>query len=361
MAASDLMNWRRSQVTPRTVFTIGFSALMLVVLVVLVVRTRVALTLTGIALLLAMSLEHGVAWLERLGLRRWQAITLVFFVLVVAVTALGLLVIPAAFTQAEELLNQLPRLMKQIRSLRVFQLLDTHLSMLTQFFGQKPETTSPAAALGPTVVPPLLHAIGGVVSLVAGALTIFFLVIFMLVFGGGLLRRLLAQVPADHRERYERVMRKIYQATGGYLSGLTFICTVNATLATTMLALMGMPFFLPLGIASGFSSMVPYAGPLVAGGFITLITLITGGWLKALVVLVYFILYGQLEGNVLAPLVFRRTVHVNPLLTLLAVLFCAELGGIVGAVVAVPVVATAQLILRELLLLRQERAVVPPA
>jgi predicted PurR-regulated permease PerM len=361
VAAGDLMNWRRSQVTPRTVFTVGFSALAVVVLAVLVVKTRVALTLTGIAVLLALALEHGVSWLERGGLRRWQSIALVMFALVVAVTALGLLVIPAAFTQAEELLVQFPRLMKEIRSLRLFKLLNTHLSALPQFFGQKPMAAPPEAAFGQMAMPPLLQAIGGVVSLVAGALTVFFLVMFMLVFGGGLLKRLLAQVPADHRERYERVMRKIYHATGGYLSGLTLICTVNATLATTMLALVGMPFFLPLGIASGFSSMVPYVGPLVAGGFITLITLTTGGGFKAAIVLAYFILYGQLEGNVLAPLVFRRTVHVNPLLTLLAVLFCAELAGVVGAMVAVPVVATAQIILRELLLLRQERAMAPPA
>jgi predicted PurR-regulated permease PerM len=361
VAAGDLMNWRRSQVTPRTVFTVGFSALAVVVLAVLVVKTRVALTLTGIAVLLAMALEHGVSRLERVGLKRWQGITLVLSGLVVLVTALGLLVIPAAFTQAEELLVQFPKLMKEIRSLRLFRLLNTHMSTLTQFLGQGAGAAASTAELGQMGMPPLLQAIGGVVSLVAGALTVFFLVMFMLVFGGGLLQRMLALVPSEHRERYERVMRKIYHATGGYLSGLTLICTINTTLTTAMLALMGMPFFLPLGIASGFSSMVPYVGPLVAGGFITLLTLTTGGGIKALAVLVYFVIYGQIEGNVLAPLVFRRTVHVNPLLTLLAVLFCAELAGVIGAMVAVPVVATAQIILRELLLLRQERAMMPPA
>jgi predicted PurR-regulated permease PerM len=353
------MNWRRSQVTPRTVFTVGFSALAVVVLAVLVVKTRVALTLTGIAVLLALALEHGVARLERAGLRRWKAITVVLALLVMLVTAMGLLVIPAAFTQGEELLAQFPKLMEQVRSLRLFRLLNEHMATLSQFFGRNPEVT-PDRALGPVAVPSLLSAIGGAVSLVAAAITVFFLVLFMLVFGGGLLRRLLAQVPSEHRERYERVMRKIYNATGGYLSGLTFICSVNATLTTLMLALMGMPFFLPLGIASGFSSMVPYAGPVVAGGFITLLTWATGGGIKALAVLIYFIIYGQIEGNLMAPLVFRRTVHVNPLLTLLAVLFCAELAGIIGAVVAVPVVATAQIIVRELLQLRQERAMASP-
>jgi len=359
VAAGDLMNWRRSQVTPRTVFTVGFSLLAVVVLAVLVVKTRVAFTLTGIAVLLAMALEHGVSWLERMGLRRWQGIAAVLTALIVLVTALGLLVIPAALVQGEALLTQFPNLMQQVRSLRLVRLLTTHLASLTQLFGQKPEATAEVSSIGQMAVPPLLQAIGGAVSLIAGAITVFFLVMFMLTFGGGLLQRLLAQVPTVHRERYERVMRKVYHVTGGYLSGLTFICTVNATLTTTMLALMGMPFFLPLGIASGFSSMVPYVGPVVAGGFITLLTWATGGSIKALAVLVYFIIYGQIEGNLLAPLVFRRTVHVNPLLILLAVLFCAELAGVIGAVVAVPVVATVQIIVRELLLLRQERAVTP--
>lgn len=360
MAASDMMNWRKSQVTPRTVFTVGFSVLAVVVLAVLVVKTRVALTLTGIAVLLAMALEHGVSRLERAGLRRWQAIAVVLTALLVLVTALGLLVIPAAFSQGEALLNQFPSLMKQVRSLRLFRLLTSHLASLSQLFGQRPVEVAPAEAIGQIAVPPLLHAIGGVVSLLAGSITVFFLVLFMLVFGGGLLQRALEQVPAAHRQRYERVMRKVYHATGGYLSGLTLICSINATLTTTMLALMGMPFFLPLGIASGFSSMVPYVGPIVAGAFITLLTWATGGGIKALAVMAYFIVYGQIEGNVLAPLVFRRTVHVNPLLILLAVLFCAELAGVIGAVVAVPVVATLQIIVRELLLLRQERSVAPP-
>jgi putative heme transporter len=356
VAASGSTNWQRSQVTLRTAFTVGFAALAVVVLAVLVVKTRVALTLTGIAALLALALEHGVSRLERAGLRRGLAIAVVLTTLLALATSLGLLVIPAAITQGEALLAQSPVLMEQVRSLRLFQLLSEHFDMLANLGrSAEEEALVPPRAPGLLSMPPLLRAIGGAVSLAGAAITVFFLVLFMLVFGGDLLRRLLTQISEEHRERYARVMRKVYYATGGYLSGLTFICTINATLATTVLALLGLPFFLPLGIASGFSSMVPYAGPVVAGGFITLLTWVTAGWWQATVVLIYFIIYGQLEGNVLAPLVFRRTVHVNPLLTLMAVLFCAELAGIVGAVVAVPVVATVQIIVRELLQLRQER------
>src|SRR3954464_4631813 len=95
----DLAGWRQSQVTPKTVFTVGFSLLAVVVLAVLVVKTRVALTLTGVALLLTMALEHGVARLERAGLKRWMAIALVLITLALLVTLFGLLVIPAAISQ----------------------------------------------------------------------------------------------------------------------------------------------------------------------------------------------------------------------------------------------------------------------
>ncbi|CAM3135367.1 AI-2E family transporter [Corallococcus soli] len=351
MAEPEVRLELRSQVTPRTVFTVCFAVLGVIILVMLVVKTRVALTLTGIAALLALSLEHGVSRLEKRGLKRWMAIALVLLALFVAVSALGLLVIPDLVAQVDALLTQWPQLWRQVRGTGILRALNERLHSLG--WNERLEEATPALA-GP--LPELLmSAIGGVVGLLGGVLTVFFLVVFMLVFGGGLLRRMLDLARPDYRLRYVRVLRNIYTATGGYLSGITLICAINAVLTTTMLAVLGLPFYLPLGVASGFSSLVPYAGPIIAGGFITLLTLATGGMWKALAVFVYFLLYGQLEGNVMAPLVFKRTVHVNPLLTLLAVLFCVELAGIVGAVVAVPVAAAVQIIIREVLLFRQER------
>ncbi|NOK11397.1 AI-2E family transporter [Corallococcus exercitus] len=341
----------KSQVSPRTVFTVCIVVLGVMALAMLVVKTRLALTLTGIAALIALALEHGVSRLEKRGLKRWLAITLVLVALFLAIAALGLLVIPDLVEQVDALVTQWPHLWKQIRGTGILRALNQRLHSLG--WNERLEEATPALA-GP--LPSLLmSAIGGVVGLLGGMLTVFFLVVFMLVFGGGMLRRLLDLSRPDHRLRYVRVLRNVYTATGGYLSGITLICAINATLTTTMLAVLGMPFYLPLGVASGFSSLVPYAGPIIAGGIITLLTLATGGLWKALAVFIYFLLYGQLEGNVLAPLVFKRTVHVNPLVTLLAVLFCVELAGIVGAVVAVPVAATVQIIVREVLLFRQER------
>jgi predicted PurR-regulated permease PerM len=347
-----------SQVTFKTAFTVCFAVLAVVVLAVLFVKAEVAILLTSIAALIAVALDHLVAMLVRARLKRGVAIALVLSVLLIALTTVALLVTPSAVAQGQQLVTQAPSLIEEVRGSSVFQKLDARFHIQQQLQRQGRNSTQLATG----ALPPLLHAVSGVFSLVGAGVTIAFFVVFMLVFGPGLVRRLLSQAIPERRARYERVLDKVYTATGGYLGGLTLICFINATLTTTALAIIGMPFFLPLGIASGFSSMVPYAGPIVAGSAITLLTLATGGLWKAVAVLIYFILYGQLEGNVLAPLVFKRTVHVNPLLTLFAVVFFAELAGIIGAVLAVPLMATGQIILRELLLVRREKlgARVPP-
>ena len=154
---------------------------------------------------------------------------------------------------------------------------------------------------------------------------------------------------------YEDVLGKIYQSIGGYLGGLTLICTINATLDHELPRHRPVPFFLPLGILAGLSSMIPYAGPFVAGTGISLIALFTQGIGHGVASAIYFILYGVLEGNVLAPLIFRRTVNVNPLVVTLSILFLGEIAGIMGAIVAVPVVAALQIVLREVLRIRRER------
>jgi predicted PurR-regulated permease PerM len=186
-------------------------------------------------------------------------------------------------------------------------------------------------------------------------MTLLLLTIFMLLFGRDLVTAMLAEASARNRKRYERIVQTVYDSVGGYVGGLIGICSINAVLTTTFLAITGMPFFLPLGIVSGVSSAIPYAGPLVAGSTITLLALITGGGLKAVATGVYFILYGQLEGNLLSPLIFRRTVHINPLVTTLAILFMAEFMGLPGAIIAVPAAATAQILIREILSLRKEQ------
>lgn len=336
-----------SQVSLKTVFTICFGVLAVAALVVFLLRTQVSLTLALGAAMVAVAMNHGVEALTRRGLRRKWAVLAVVFALLALATGLSLLLVPPVVSQGKALIAEAPALWMKLRQTRLFLALDARFDLSGQL-----KQSVPAAA---GAVAPVLVAIGGVLSAVGGLVTLLLLAIFMLLFGRDLLVAAVAETAAHNRGRYERVMEKIYRSVGGYVAGLIAVCSINATLTTSFLAITGMPFFLPLGILSGISSAVPYAGPLVAGVTITLLALITSGPLKALITGIYFILYGQLEGNVFSPLIFRRTVHINPLVTTLAILFMAEFMGLPGAIIAVPAAATAQIVVREILSLRKEQ------
>jgi predicted PurR-regulated permease PerM len=190
--------------------------------------------------------------------------------------------------------------------------------------------------------------------------TLLFAVLFMLLFGGRLVDALLAEAVPATRIRYERVLAKTYTSIGGYLGGLVFIALVNAVLNGVVLAALGLPFFVPLAILSGIGSFVPYVGAIAAGGLIALVGLASGGPWMGLAVIGWYLLYQQvLENHILIPLVYRRTIQLNPLVTLLAVVFLGDAAGIVGAILAVPLTAIAQIVVRELILLRRERLRVP--
>jgi putative heme transporter len=341
----------QSQVTLRTAFTVCFAVAATTALVIFVFRTRGSLTLAACAAMVAIALNHLVHFLQRRGVKRGWSIALVMVGAFLLLAGVLLLVIPAAVAQGRALIEQVPKLLENIREGRAFGALD-RLFGIEQAFREALSKGGLAQAGSP-----VLGAIGGVLSAMAGAATMAALVVFMLVFGPGLLRNFFQQLDVEARSRWERISSRTYSSIGGYLGGLLVICSLNATLTTVCLALLQLPFFLPLGILSGFSSLIPYAGPVTVAVIVTVLTLLTSGAVKAAFVVGYFLLYGQFEGNMLGPYIFRRTVHLDPLVTLLAILFLAELMGVVGAIVAVPVVAVAQVVLRDLLVDHRERRV----
>ncbi|HVZ73533.1 MAG TPA: AI-2E family transporter [Polyangia bacterium] len=346
---------RPSQVSLKTVFTASFGVLAVVAVVLLIANTMVAVALTGAALMLSVALDHVVRLLGRRGIGRSAAVALTLLGGVGVLVVFGLLLIPPAIDQGKELVRDAPGFLHTMRGTSLFGRLDERFHLADQL--ARAERELPHVLEG--AASPVLAAVGGVLTGVGFTITIAFLTAFMLIFGGRLVENVLRETRADRRFVYEDVIHKIYRSIGGYLGGLLLICLANATCTTTFLAIDRVPFFLPLGICAGMSSLIPYAGPFVAGTLISLIAFATRGTPAGVAAAIYFVVYGQLEGNLLAPLVFRRTVHVNPLVVTLSILFLGELAGVPGAIAAVPVVASLQVILREILAIRRGELKIP--
>jgi predicted PurR-regulated permease PerM len=216
------------------------------------------------------------------------------------------------------------------------------------------EKQGPGGVLG--LSEPFLDIVRSVVTAVVGTITIIFLTYFMLLEGPRTLTGLLDLLPEKTRPRYERVGRDIYTTISGYVTGNLLISVVAGTLATIVLFAVGSEFAIALGLLVAILDLIPLAGATLAAIIVSTVVFIETDWLRCVILIVFFVAYQQFENHVLQPLVYGRTVQLSPLAVLCAVLVGAQLAGILGALLAIPVAGSLLAVAREILQYREEMA-----
>jgi putative heme transporter len=342
----------RSQVSVKTAATVTLTVFGLAFLAWFLWHTTGALIITAAALLIAVALNRLVDWLERHHVRRGFGIAIAMTGVVGLIVGLGFLFIPPIVGQIQQLVQQWPELLASFERTSFYRFLqqDLHVDRLVSQL----ESHAPAA------VGTALTAVQYFVTGIGAFVTVLFVTIFMLAVGRKIVWNLLAQARPERRGAYADVVRKIYHALGGYVAGHLLIVLAQCAATSTYLAIVGMPFFLPLGLLSGLASLIPFAGVTIVGALVSLLAWGMKGLLTGVGTAIYYVLYQQFENHVLYPVVYRRTVEVNPLIIIVAVLFLAEWGGIAGAILAVPLTAAGHILVSVLLRERRRRLEIPP-
>ena len=183
------------------------------------------------------------------------------------------------------------------------------------------------------------------VEVVTGAFLVLFTVIFFLYDGRGIWNWFVNLFPRRAQESMHEASALGWASLTGYVRGTAIIALVDAVLIGIGIAIVGVPLALPLAVIVFFGAFIPIVGALVAGFIAVAVALATQGWVAAVIVLAIIIGVQQLEGHILQPLVMGRLVKVHPLGVVLAVTAGSLLLGILGAVVAVPIVAVATTVL----------------
>jgi predicted PurR-regulated permease PerM len=341
-------------ISPRAVVVVCATAGALVAAGFLLWEAPVAILLTLLATLLAVALDHPVGWLVGRHVRHGLAVAAVALVGVLILLGIGFLLVPPAVAQIQQLVHSAPRLLDRLTHWSLYERIDRWVDI-----GSAISRLQARIAAQPTqLAERALNVATQTMAAVIGGLTVLFLTLFMLLYGRSLLEGALGLVSPARRARVADALGNIYHVLGGYVLGLMAVCAINATATSLLLLILGVPFFLPLGVLSGFSSVIPVVGATLAGIIITLTTWASRGPWYALTVAIFFIVYQQIENHIIGPLVYKRAIRLNPLASMLAFLFAAELWGIAGAVLAVPVLATAQVMVGELRGARRRRALV---
>jgi predicted PurR-regulated permease PerM len=161
-------------------------------------------------------------------------------------------------------------------------------------------------------------------------------------------RVVLGLFPLTSRDRAHAIWDEIEARLGGWTRGQLLLCLVIGAFSAAGYFLIGLEFWLALGIWAGLTEIIPFIGPFL-GGAVAVTVALTDSWQKAAMVVVFVILLQQLEGAFLVPRVMRNAVGMTPLTVILAVLIGGAVAGPIGSVLAIPVGAAVQVVVQDLL------------
>lgn len=184
-----------------------------------------------------------------------------------------------------------------------------------------------------------LAGVSAVGSLLAGLVLMVTILFFFLKDGPRIWEFLLRPFRGEQEARARRVGTKTVEVFGSYVRGTATVALVDALGIFLGLVILGVPLALPLAVLVFLFAFVPIVGAVVAGALAALVALVANGWVNALLVVGVVVLVNQLEGNLLQPVLMGRSMKLHALVVLIALAVGAGLGGILGAVLAVPITA----------------------
>lgn len=343
---------------PRTVFAgiaLGFGAWAAVGLLALAQK---GLTLIAIAMFLALALNPAVEFFQRRRLGRGAAVAIVCLFVLLLFALLGLVFIPPLVTQITHFVKALPGLVQDLTKGRGpggFLERKYHVVEQVRQATRQPLAHGLAGAAAPAV---------GVAKTVAttlgGIFIIAFLTLFMLLEGPQWRRRLIQLIPESHQGTIERVGAGVYRSVSGFVTGNLLASFLAGVAATILLLSFSVPYALPLGLFTVIVELVPYIGPAVVTVLLSLVAL-TKSPVVAVVIFGLMLLYHLIEGHTVRPLIYGRALQLSALAVLIAIILGTELAGILGALAAIPVAGSIQVLISELIEQRGLRRVLPAA
>lgn len=319
-------------------------------LVQAVINARQVLILLLLAAFLALGLDPLVSGLERRGVSRRMSILLVFFGVICLFIGFVAALIPLLVHQSTTLAKNLPDYLNQLQANSHIARLDQrfHFLQRARDFVQRPDFGT--------------NSVGGVVGLgrlvlstTLSALTVLILTLYLLGSLPTIKTTAYHVVPRSRRARVQLLGDEILGKVGGYVAGALTIAGIAGTASLIFLLVVQAPYPVALAMLIALTDLIPLIGATIGAAVVTVLLLffsIPVGIAAA----IFFLAYQQVENYLIYPRVMGRTVDVPPALTIVAALIGGALLGILGALLAIPTAAALSLILREVVVPRQDSA-----
>jgi putative heme transporter len=292
-------------------------------------------------------------WLESLGLHKSAAASLVLLAGIVVFGLIGWFVVVQITSHANTLGDQLTKVSEQIRDWLEngpFHLREADLNNFTNSITDTIKNNQGKLVSG------VVSTARTVFEVLGGLALSIFSTFFLLRDGDIIWRWVLHLMPAPARQQVDYAGRRGWFSLGGYVRGQVIIAFIHAVTITILLFILRIPLAPALGVLIFLGSFIPILGLTISGALCIGVALLEHGVGAAIIVAIAIIVLVQIEGHLLQPIIMSRAVHIHPLAVVLAVAAGTVIYGIVGALIAVPLVAFLNAFVRALREARQDTA-----
>jgi predicted PurR-regulated permease PerM len=306
------------------------------------------LVLIFIALFLAVGLNPAVARLRAWGLPRGLAVaTVTFGILLLFCGGLWALV-PPLVTQSTQFVERLPDLVTSLQ----------RNETIKDFVERYDLLEKAQSAASPTTVTNALGGVFGGVGLVFGTvfnvLTVLVLTIYFMAAFDRIKETGYQLVPASRRDRIRLIGDEILAKVGAYMVGALAIAVLAGICTWAFAMIVGLAYPFALAVVVAICDLIPQIGATIGAVIVSIVGFATN-WKVGIACVIFFVVYQQLENYLIYPMVMRKSVEVSDVAAVVAALVGVGLFGVIGALIAIPMVAAAQLILREVVMPSMDR------
>ena len=338
---------RSVTITTRTLLL----AALVVALGAAVVTVRQALLIVFLGIFLGLVFEAPTRLLmKKTGLGRGLSATIMVLGSVVLLCILGFLLLKPLLESMQEFLRGLPDLVGDLRdSDELGWLGDTTAGSGTENAAQQVADRIPDALSG------LVGLAGGLFSAGLAAFTLIFVALFFISDAPNLQRAIASILPPSEGDTATRLWERSANTVSRWAIGAASIAVIAGTVQGGTAWILGSSYALALGVIAGFLDLIPNLGATIAGFILTLVLLAEEGLTAALIMLAVVLVYQQIENNLLTPTIQGKAVNISGFFVITSVTVFGALLGVVGALIAVPVTASLQIIIGEFTKDRRER------
>lgn len=334
-----------SEPTPSQNINITFATLLRIVLVVFAVyilyQILDSLALVFVAIILATALDPWVDWMQRFRIPRTFGALLIYLVMFCVISLIVVLMLPPLVDQLSRLASNLPYYYSRlVSSISTGGVLNDEVSGALQQLLQSAGASLASATS--SILSTLVSVFGGIVQFVITIVMTFYL----LVQENSLRRFVKSITPSRHQAKAIVAVDKIREKLGFWLRGQLLLMLIIGVLDYIGLVALGIDYALVLALWAGLTEVIPYIGPVLGAIPGVALALSLSPW-RALAVFALYIIVQQLENNIIVPVVMKKSVGLNPVVSIMVVLIGARLGGVVGALMSIPVATAAAVLLTE--------------